>query len=149
MAARWLGGLRRGWRRPSSGPPGADRRAGERDRAGNGADELREIERYLRRLRRCLPRVCREEMVAEARRHLYDATRRAAAGGAGHQAAQRAALRAFGPAWRIALEAHRAYGTPPLTWLSWLGSCPARLRTGLRTWPGIISLRPWRRSRTP
>src|SRR5579871_7001600 len=57
------------------------------------------VERYLRRLNRWLPRQCRREMVAEARRHLYDATARAERNGLTGWAAQRAAVRAFGPAW--------------------------------------------------
>ena len=61
------------------------------------------VERYLRRLARWAPRKSRHDLVMEASRHLYEATRRAEEKGLPHEAAQRAALRAFGPAWRIGL----------------------------------------------
>ena len=61
------------------------------------------VERYLRRLARWAPRKSRHDLVMEASRHLYEATRRAEEAGLTHEAAQRAAVRAFGPAWRIGL----------------------------------------------
>ena len=61
------------------------------------------VERYLRRLARWAPRKSRHDLVMEASRHLYEATRRAEEGGLPHEAAQCAAVRAFGPAWRIGL----------------------------------------------
>jgi hypothetical protein len=61
------------------------------------------VERYLRRLARWAPRKSRHDLVMEASRHLYEATRRAEEEGLTRQAAQSAAIRAFGPAWRIGL----------------------------------------------
>jgi hypothetical protein len=61
------------------------------------------VERYLRRLARWAPRKSRHDLVMEASRHLYEATCRAEEDGLTHEAAQRAAIRAFGPAWRIGL----------------------------------------------
>lgn len=63
------------------------------------------VDRYLRRLSRWAPRACRHDLVAEASRHLYDATARAEAAGLPRDAARRAAVAAFGPAWRIGLSA--------------------------------------------
>jgi len=63
------------------------------------------VDRYLRRLSRWAPRACRHDLVAEASRHLYEATQRAEAAGLPRDAAQRAAVAAFGPAWRIGLSA--------------------------------------------
>ena len=61
------------------------------------------VERYLRRLARWAPRKSRHDLVMEASCHLYEATRRAEEEGLTHEAAQCAAVRAFGPAWRIGL----------------------------------------------
>ena len=61
------------------------------------------VERYLRRLARWAPRKSRHDLVMEASRHLYEATRRGEEAGLTPEAAQRAAIRAFGPAWRIGL----------------------------------------------
>jgi hypothetical protein len=61
------------------------------------------VERYLRRLARWAPRKSRHDLVMEASRHLYEATCRAEEKGLTREAAQRAAVRAFGPAWRIGL----------------------------------------------
>ena len=61
------------------------------------------VERYLRRLAHWAPRKSRHDLVMEASRHLYEATRRAEEEGLTHEAAQLAAVRAFGPAWRIGL----------------------------------------------
>ena len=61
------------------------------------------VERYLRRLARWAPRKSRHDLVMEASGHLYEATRRAEEEGLTHEAAQSAAIRAFGPAWRIGL----------------------------------------------
>jgi len=63
------------------------------------------VERYLRRLSLWVPRASRHDLVMEAERHLYEATRRAERDGLTHEVAQRAALRAFGPAWRVGLAA--------------------------------------------
>lgn len=63
------------------------------------------VARYLRRLSRWAPRGSRHDLVMEAERHLYEATRRAEDDGLSHEMAQRAAVRAFGPAWRIGLAA--------------------------------------------
>ena len=70
------------------------------------------VERYLRRLERWAPRRCRHDLVMEARRHLYDATRQAEQRGMSHELAQRTALRAFGPAWRIGLSARGVFDSP-------------------------------------
>lgn len=70
------------------------------------------VERYLRRLERWTPRDSRGELVMEARRHLYEATRRAEQSGLAHDAAQDAAIRAFGPAWRIGLAERGILGRP-------------------------------------
>jgi hypothetical protein len=61
------------------------------------------VERYLRRLARWEPRKSRHDLVMEASHHLYEATRRAEEEGLTREAAQSAAIRAFGPAWRIGL----------------------------------------------
>jgi hypothetical protein len=61
------------------------------------------VERYLRRLARWAPRKSRHDLVMEASCHLYEATRRGEEAGLTHEAAQRAAVHAFGPAWRIGL----------------------------------------------
>ncbi len=63
------------------------------------------VERYLRRLSRWAPRGSRHDLVMEVERHLYEATRRAEDKGLSHELAQRAAVRAFGSAWRIGLAA--------------------------------------------
>lgn len=70
------------------------------------------VERYLRRLERWAPRDSRRELVMEARRHLYEATRRAEQTGLAIDAAQEAAIRAFGPAWRIGLAERGITGRP-------------------------------------
>ncbi|MBV9281292.1 MAG: hypothetical protein JOZ41_14525 [Chloroflexi bacterium] len=84
-----------------------------------------QIERYLRRLAWWAPPGSRGELVAEARRHLYDATRRAQDAGLSHAGAQRAAIEAFGPAWRIGLAERRAMASPSLRRIIRL---PRRLR---------------------
>ncbi len=61
------------------------------------------VARYLRRLSRWAPRGSRHDLIMEAERHLYETTRRAEDAGLSHELAQRAAVRAFGPAWRIGL----------------------------------------------
>jgi len=73
------------------------------------------IERYPRWLGWWSPRVARAELVAEARRRLYDAARRAERDGHDQRTAQRAAIRAFGPAWQVGLAAHRVHGKGPFT----------------------------------
>lgn len=70
------------------------------------------VERYLRRLAIWAPRRCRHDLIMEARRHLYDATRQAEQNGLSHELAQRTALRAFGPAWRIGLSARGVFDSP-------------------------------------
>ena len=69
-----------------------------------GADP---VKRYLRRLSRWAPRDSRHDLVMEAERHLYEATRRGEGEGLPHELAQQTAVRAFGPAWRIGLAARR------------------------------------------
>jgi len=49
------------------------------------------VERYLRRLSRWAPRGSRHDLVMEARRHLYEASRRAEDAGLSHELAQCAA----------------------------------------------------------
>lgn len=90
------------------------------------------VERYLRRLAIWAPRRCRHDLVMEARRHLYDATRQAEQSGLSHERAQQTALRAFGPAWRIGLSARGVFDSP-------LFGVTARLRSGLGT--GLRRLR--------
>jgi len=63
------------------------------------------VEAYLHRLARWAPPQERDELVAEARRHLHDAALRLERAGMNPRDARRAATRAFGPAWRIGLAA--------------------------------------------
>ena len=90
------------------------------------------VERYLRRLARWAPGKSRHDLVMEASRHLYEATRRAEEEGLRHGAAQRAAIRAFGPAWRIGLSERGLFDHP---FLAALDRATVMLRTrvcGLR-----------------
>jgi hypothetical protein len=104
------------------------------------------VEAYTRRLAWWLPRCARQELLAEARRHLYDATARAERAGLDHCAAQRAAVRAFGPAWRVGLAAHRAYDSRLLAAVEW----PlARFPRGLTRLPVLVARAVPRRLRRP
>lgn len=76
----------------------------------------RYIERYLSQLARLAPGGDRDELVMEARRHLFDAMESAVSDGVPAETAQREAIRAFGPAPRIALAAWRARGLPGVRW---------------------------------
>lgn len=61
------------------------------------------VECYLRRLAHWAAPEERADLVAEARRHLYDAILMGEAAGMGPDRARSAALEAFGPAWRVGL----------------------------------------------
>jgi len=92
------------------------------------------VERYLRRLSLWAPRASRHDLLAEAERHLYEATRRAERDGLTHGLAQRA----FGPAWRVGLAAWGLDDHPLLV--------AARRAIG-RPVRGVRRLRPPRRMR--
>jgi len=94
------------------------------------------IEPYLRKLRRWAPASYRDDLVAEARRHLYDATYRHQQRGMSRYEAQRAAVRAFGPAWRIGLAARQAEGSAWASWLLRLGRLHPRPVPRLPPLPG-------------
>jgi len=105
------------------GPSGRRGSGASRDRSAPGSQtayrldgRYRPIERYLAQLAGLLPAGAGDELVAEARRHLFDATESAVARGVPAEAAQRDAIRAFGPAPRIALAAWRACGLPGVRW---------------------------------
>mgnify|MGYP001399086335 CR=1 FL=1 len=70
-----------------------------RDKPADGRD----VERYLTRLGRWSARRERDDLVAEARRHLFDAAERGFRAGLPRDAAVRVAIRSFGPAWRIGM----------------------------------------------
>ena len=80
--------------------PRAERRHGSPERS---AKQGRHVERYLSRLAWMLPQDCRDDVVAEAGRHLYDATELEVRRGRSPEEAQRAAVDAFGSALRLAL----------------------------------------------
>ena len=97
---------------------------------------------YLRRLAFWLPRCARGEVVAEARRHLFDAALHAQARGLDPIDAQRQAIQAFGPAWRVGLAMRRAYGSPALALLDglryrfgWRPAARRRQRRRGKVWP--------------
>lgn len=100
---------------------------------GGGDDAPDHVGRYLRRLSRWVPRACRDELVMEAARHLYDATRRAEGEGLPRAMAQQAAIRAFGPAWRIGLAARGLADHPLLDALDRVARTFDRRGWGL--WP--------------
>ncbi len=105
------------------------------------------VDRYLRRLSRWAPRACRHDLVAEASRHLYDATARAEAIGLPHDAAQRAAVATFGPAWRIGLAARGLDEHPLLLTLHHAAGVGRRVATLRRVVSRHPSHRPRRRPR--
>lgn len=82
-------------------------------RPGRRRQSHNRVERYLRRLRRWAPRAGRDDLVREARRHLYEAICRRERAGLSRDAAQRRAIQDFGPAWRIGL-AERGWEAPSL-----------------------------------
>ena len=103
------------------------------------------IERYLRRLGHWAPRSGGADLVAEARRHLYEATCRLERAGVSHDAAQRRAIRDFGPAWRIGLSERGLSPSSPLAIITRLIGAP--LAVLLRVWPARRLVRA--RSRRP
>lgn len=105
----------------------------------NRPEDGDQIERYLASLERWSSRRERAELVVEARRHLFDASRRAMGAGTPRDAAVRAALRAFGPAWRVGLRSRVAVASDALA--SRLGSRAGAARLGRRmAW--LVRLRP-------
>lgn len=90
------------------------------------------VERYLRRLRRWAPRASRDLLELEARRHLYDAVCRLERSGLPPQAARRAAVTAFGPAWRIGLAERGLADHPLMLTLARLAAWPTRMLRHLR-----------------
>jgi hypothetical protein len=104
------------------------------------------VERYLRRLARWTPRKSRHDLVMEASRHLYEATRCAEEEGLTHEAAQRAAIRAFGPAWRIGLSERGLLDHPLLAALDCAAVVVSARLCGLRR---LRVVRVIRRARRP
>jgi hypothetical protein len=104
------------------------------------------VERYLRRLARWAPRKSRLDLVMEASRHLYEATRRAEDEGLTHEAAQRAAMRAFGSAWRIGLSERGLLDHP---FLAALDRAAVVLRARLCALRRLCGVRVIRRGRRP
>ena len=105
------------------------------------------VERYLRRLARWAPRRSRHDLVMEASRHLYEATRRAEEEGLMHEAAQRAAIRAFGPAWRIGLSERGLLDHPFLAALDRVAVVLSARLCGLRRLRVVRVIRRGRRPR--